>query len=172
MYGLKDGPADMWDEDTICYNNAPGLLEAKLGDLALDNEQIVKLGTFGVINNRVMVPPIPIDSQSENMWSPPSTLFMSKGHIFNRSGSTDERGKFVPARSYSSKLKQSIYVHANAGVTFDLDAVRAENGQVTIESFNAACGVCGLSSSVSFYVLIDGTGSFQRCRCFCCRQVH
>jgi hypothetical protein len=46
VYGLTDGDDDFWDESTITYNTAPGLLAASLGNYALDTAKMTLLGTI------------------------------------------------------------------------------------------------------------------------------
>ena len=46
VYGLIDGDGDLWDESTITYNTAPGILPATLGNYALDMAKVTLLGTI------------------------------------------------------------------------------------------------------------------------------
>jgi hypothetical protein len=46
VYGLIDGDGDSWDESTITYNTAPGMLPATLGNYALDLAAVTLLGTI------------------------------------------------------------------------------------------------------------------------------
>ena len=48
VYGLIDEDLDFWDENTITYNNAPGVLPASLGNYLLDTTKYVLLGTISV----------------------------------------------------------------------------------------------------------------------------
>jgi hypothetical protein len=48
VYGLTDGDDDFWDESTITYNNAPGILPATLGNYTLDTAKMTLLGTMTV----------------------------------------------------------------------------------------------------------------------------
>ncbi len=48
VYGLMDETLDNWDEATICYNNAPGLLAAALAAYTIDTAKMQKLGTMSV----------------------------------------------------------------------------------------------------------------------------
>jgi len=48
VYGLVDGDDDFWDESTITYNNAPGVLPTNLGDYLLDTPKVTLLGTITV----------------------------------------------------------------------------------------------------------------------------
>ena len=46
VYGLTDGNGDFWDESTITYNTAPGVLPAALGNCTLDTAMVTLLGTI------------------------------------------------------------------------------------------------------------------------------
>ncbi len=46
VYGLIDGDGDLWDESTITYNTAPGMLPATPGNYALDMAKVTLLGTI------------------------------------------------------------------------------------------------------------------------------
>ena len=46
VYGLMDGDGDSWDESTITYNTAPGILPATLGNCAPDLSMVTLLGTI------------------------------------------------------------------------------------------------------------------------------
>ena len=46
VYGLTDGDGDFWDESTVTYNTAPGVLPTTLGDYALDTANVTLLGTI------------------------------------------------------------------------------------------------------------------------------
>jgi hypothetical protein len=46
VYGLIDGSGDFWDESTVSYNTAPGVLPADLGNCTLDTDMVTLLGTI------------------------------------------------------------------------------------------------------------------------------
>ena len=46
VYGLIDGDGDSWDESTITYNTAPGVLATTLGNCELDLAAVTLLGTI------------------------------------------------------------------------------------------------------------------------------
>ncbi|TFG74586.1 MAG: DNRLRE domain-containing protein, partial [Chrysiogenales bacterium] len=46
VYGLIDGDGDSWDESTVTYNTAPGVLPTTLGNYALDTANVTLLGTI------------------------------------------------------------------------------------------------------------------------------
>jgi hypothetical protein len=84
--------------------------------------------------------------------------------------------------TYGTPETPSIYIHANQGITFDLDAFRQSFRGLSIDRFTAVCGVSESlndyhdrlkvwtttwnklkadSSSADFYVLIDGQVRFN-----------
>jgi hypothetical protein len=46
VYGLIDGEDDFWDESTLTYNTAPGVLTATLGNYTIDTSKTTLLGTI------------------------------------------------------------------------------------------------------------------------------
>jgi len=73
---------------------------------------------------------------------------------------------------YGTKEHPSIGMHANSGVTFDLQAIRRAHPDVNIVAFNALCGVSetvrdfargeiGTNAMVEFWVVIDGRLRFS-----------
>lgn len=48
VYGLKDGPADQWDEARVTYNTAEGLLPAPMGEFRLHQRVLENLGTISL----------------------------------------------------------------------------------------------------------------------------
>ncbi len=176
VYGLVDGPADLWDEATICYQTAPGLLDAELGHYQLQEDVLSPLGTFAVIDNRIETVPIPVDSTQTCLWTAPTTKAQSVGIISNAQDYWDDNGTrqslMLDGISCGTRSNPSIFMHANAGVTFDLDAIRREYGPISIESFTAICGISRpatlanpdqttVCSLASFYVLVDGREVFN-----------
>jgi hypothetical protein len=64
VYGLKED-YDIWDESTITYNNAPGLLSAPVGEYALEATKLVRLGVIACISNTLCTSdPIQLDISS------------------------------------------------------------------------------------------------------------
>lgn len=176
VYGLADGPADFWDETTLSYHTAPGLLPAQLGRYTLDTDQVVSLGTFDVTDNRIKTVQIQVNSAKNRLWTPPSTMRQSVGVISNARNYIDDNDRVqslvLNDIACGTRKNPSILMHANAGVTFDLDAMRRKHGSVFIESFTAVCGISQptpsenpdhttVYSSASFYVLVDGREVFN-----------
>lgn len=173
IYGLKDGPADFWNEAAINYNNAPGLQPAAYGNYQLSPDAVIRLGTLPVTDNRISSSPIRITADNKYRWGAPSSQCGSYSIISN----TD---RYVAADGTSGEFmldnlrcgteeNPSIFMHANAGITFNLDAIRRDCGPVSIESFTASCGIAkpaaaGLNNqdyaAANLYVLVDGQEVF------------
>jgi hypothetical protein len=175
VYGLKDGPSDFWDEETLHYDTAPGLKAASLGNYEFDETLCIRLGTLRTVDNRGVSKPIPVTSDGTLRWSAPEPLDQTAYAITNADGlpvpsAFDKR---IPLR-FAGRLcgepdNPSILMHANAGITFDLDAIRKVYGPLKL--FTALCGAASLdaleevqegdSPSASFYVLLDGEEVFS-----------
>lgn len=104
----------------------------------------------------------------------------SKGHIFhdcpdtngcfwagianhfrlrNNDGFVDWVDMRLGGRLYGTAENPGIFMHANVGITFDLDMIRATLPDTEITSFKALCGMPKSSPSVGradFYILVDG----------------
>ena len=174
VYGLKDGPADNWDEATITFDTAPGLLPTEFGNYQLDENAFDLLGTFHVVDNRISTDPIQVTADKRHSWNAPNTQCQSAYVISNVQNCLDENGSVctfmldnIPCETDQNS---SVFMHANAGITFDLEAIRRVYGPVSIESFTAACGISKLASSAantaaqpaaSFYVLVNGQEVFS-----------
>ncbi|MEN6308110.1 MAG: NPCBM/NEW2 domain-containing protein [Anaerohalosphaeraceae bacterium] len=72
---------------------------------------------------------------------------------------------------YGSKEYPAIAIHSNAGVTFDLNAIRKSIGTFELDRFTARCGISELVAEkgeisfqpkASFYVLLDGHIQYER----------
>jgi hypothetical protein len=92
-----------------------------------------------------------------------------------RPGSTGEiQPGQLAGRTYDTKAHPSIGMHPNAGITFDLDAIRNAMPETQIERFTARCGVSENvvpfaqrdadpnAIEVTFWVLVDGRPRFSR----------
>lgn len=179
VYGLKDGPADNWDEKTINFNTAPGLLPAAFGNYQLNENSFDFLGTFRVVDNRIITDPIQVSADNASRWNAPNTMCQSTGSVSNARWYYNENGSVQTLMLGNTRCgtddNPAISMHANAGITFDLNAVRRQYGPVEIESFTATCGMANPASSginpngtqtsypatASFYVLVDGQEAFS-----------
>lgn len=101
-------------------------------------------------------------------------IISSAGHVFNECPVT--RGNFYTEISNSPKLIDkaeivlgdvnysrqgagSIFVHANLGITYDLQAIRSQLTDVRITGFQATLGICDSSwraCNADFWILVDG----------------
>jgi hypothetical protein len=80
----------------------------------------------------------------------------------------------LAGRMYDTKLNPSLGMHPNAGITFDLDAIRSAMPEAEIERFDALCGVSETvvryaerdsdpnAIEVTFWVLVDGQLRFSK----------
>ncbi len=80
----------------------------------------------------------------------------------------------LAGRAYDTRANPSIGMHPNAGITFDLDAIRSAMPEARIGRFRARCGVSENvvpfaerdadpnTIEVTFWVLVDGQPRFSR----------
>jgi hypothetical protein len=77
-------------------------------------------------------------------------------------------GIVLNGRTYGSSLHPVILMRVNKGITFDLDAIRADMPEVKIERFTSLCGISAADrwttpkARASFYVLVDGIPRFSK----------
>jgi hypothetical protein len=95
------------------------------------------------------------------------------GAIFE-AGSLGAQPGLLGGKTYDSQANPSIAMHPNAGITFDLNAIRSAMPEVEIERFRAVCGVsenvvrfAARDSDpnvikVGFWVLVDGQVRFSK----------
>jgi hypothetical protein len=67
---------------------------------------------------------------------------------------------------YSSPGHGVLFIHANKGITFDLDAIRAANHNCRIVAFRAVAGIAPEGGVADLWVLVDGQKQFVQ------RQAH
>ncbi|MCE5185232.1 MAG: NPCBM/NEW2 domain-containing protein [Planctomycetaceae bacterium] len=175
VYGLQDGPADLWNEQTISFLTAPGLLPAAAGNYQLDESLCEKLGTFQVVDNRIAAEPIPVTADGTVTWTAPRTSHQSAYAISN-AGSLGDGGQNGAALTLrlagqpcGTRENPSLLMHANAGITFDLEAFRRVYGDGSLKAFTAVCGLSPAPGQIaqdnapraSFFVLVDGQEVFS-----------
>ena len=73
----------------------------------------------------------------------------------------------LDGQTYGIAGHPAILMHANLGITFDLDAIRASLTGIRIKSFTSACGISThvrktQTPDALFYVLVDGQTRFYR----------
>ena len=72
---------------------------------------------------------------------------------------------FLGGVNYSQGDSSSIFIHANLGITYDLDAIRSQLAGVGITRFQSIIGVCDSAPrpcNADFWVLVDGQLRYQR----------
>lgn len=72
----------------------------------------------------------------------------------------------LQGQAYGTSLYPALNIHTNAGITFDLDAIRASNPGISIKRFQALCGISETVSQepqgqAEFWVLVDGKERFH-----------
>jgi len=90
------------------------------------------------------------------------------GAVFQVGSSGEVHDGRLAGRTYGTKANPSIGMHPNAGITFDLDAIRSAMPEAQIRQFRARCGVSENvvpfaerdadpnMIAVTFWVLVDG----------------
>lgn len=96
------------------------------------------------------------------------------GATFQVGSSGEIHSGQLAGRTYDTRAHPSIGIHPNAGITFDLDAVRGAMPDTNIRRFSARCGVSENvvrfaardadpnTIEVTFWVLVDGRPQFSR----------
>ncbi|AQT68196.1 FecR protein [Anaerohalosphaera lusitana] len=124
----------------------------------------------GVFVPNASEPPQQISSAGHTFAACPDTtgkFYRNIANGFGQQGSEtlSKNRKLLNGVSYGSMEKPAISMHANLGVTFDLDSIRADNPGMRIDSFSAICGVAGSNPpkkhKAGFFVLVDGQVRFQ-----------
>lgn len=67
--------------------------------------------------------------------------------------------------NYSRNNAGSLFLHANLGITFDLEAIRSELADVRVARFRSTIGVCDSSwrpCNADFWILVDGQLRYSR----------
>jgi hypothetical protein len=102
----------------------------------------------------------------------PTTLGTYYEGVVNTAEQTvvDQPDATYPGRlrgvEYGTPEHPALNIHPNAGITFDLEAIRADNPGTCIEQFTAVCGVSASvprarRSLAEIWVLVDGKVSFH-----------
>ena len=116
--------------------------------------------------------PVIISSQGHVFQECPKTNGQADGEIQNTHSSilfhTPEMRcrPRLGDRIYDTVAHPHIYMQANVGITFDLDAMRSRLTAGSMRRFTAQCGVCAEipkeDEEVDFWVLVDGQVRFVR----------
>ncbi len=96
------------------------------------------------------------------------------GATFQVGSSGEIHSGCLAGQTYDTRIHPSIGMHPNAGITFDLDAIRHAMPEAEIGRFRARCGVSENvvrfaqrdadpnTIAVTFWVLLDGQPQFSR----------
>ncbi|MBN2512206.1 MAG: NPCBM/NEW2 domain-containing protein [Sedimentisphaerales bacterium] len=124
--------------------------------------------------------PVAISQDGGHLWQPPKTCGQYCYNI-NNSGLVSRGTGRIPGHLQSLGGQAcggtdypAICIHPNAGITFDLEKIRALHSTLSLKSFTAQCGLSetvvhyaqqalpGYLPKASFYVLIDGQEKFAK----------
>ena len=89
---------------------------------------------------------------------------VNSGNIIDPSRAMAYHPMVLGEQRYGSLMQPGIFVHANIGITFDLDNIRNSMPGVKINRFTARLGIEDSESNISkskFWVLVDGKIRFQ-----------
>ncbi len=119
----------------------------------------------------VFVPPaqgglMPISAGGHHFDFPPSdgSWYVEPAHA----GKADPQSFLnLGGKTYGTADRPALLMHANLGITFDLDAIRAGQTGSRIKSFTSVCGISNhvrknRTPDAIFYVLVDGQVRFYR----------
>ena len=90
------------------------------------------------------------------------------GGVINVPSKVMDTEIYLGGQKYGVKGSNALFMHANAGITFDLDKIRQAYSASTIKEFTAQYGICdGASPSpefafADFWVLVDGKQRFVK----------
>lgn len=115
--------------------------------------------------------PIQVSSENHRWAGCPDTdgsgraLISYRGFLRDHTPRVDEM--VLQGRVYDNPQHPAMAMHANRGITFDLDAIRASLPGIRIAQFSAFCGVSETaqptkSAGCDFWVLLDGQTVFKR----------
>lgn len=121
----------------------------------------------GVFSPDGGVGPVQISSQ-RHLWNDcPDTTGIYFEDIFNGSyiGTSYNHELILDGQAYGTKEYPALALHSNAGITFDLDAIRADMPGLKITHFKSLCGISQEAGTrtwrMDFYVLVDGKKRFE-----------
>jgi hypothetical protein len=127
----------------------------------------------GVFSPDANAGPVQVSSQ-EHLWQDcPRTSGQSFEDIFNGDHialGVDSHGFVLKGQAYGTRDHSAIVLHSNAGITFDLDAMRRDMPGLEILELRARCGLSEdvrtspgstLHPAADFWVLVDGKKRFE-----------
>ncbi|MFC1762070.1 NPCBM/NEW2 domain-containing protein [Planctomycetota bacterium] len=82
-------------------------------------------------------------------------------------GTTEYRTLTLDGTVYGTQEHPAIVIHANAGITFDLEAIRTAHPGFEFTRFRSICGISqnvpnGVEANASIWVLVDGEERLQK----------
>jgi len=109
---------------------------------------------------------IPISTAGHHFDFPPvqGNWYVEPAHA----GKPDPRASLtLDGQTYGTADRPALLMHANLGITFDLDAIRASLTDTHIQGFTSVCGISNhvqrnKTPDAIFYVLVDGQVRFFR----------
>ena len=180
----RGGPLQLGDVVGGGHGFGDGRMDYGIDPLTGDQRNVVVQGRtgegtyVGVSENTfvdgVFVPdgtngPIQVSSQGHKFMGCPATVNDLYVDIFTGSGRLvpGQRAPLIlGAVEYGTGEHESLFMHANAGITFDLDAMRRFYPGVEIAGFRSVCGIPGglkerealyeYFGGADFWVLVDG----------------
>jgi hypothetical protein len=128
----------------------------------------------GVFSPDANTGPVQVSSQGHIWRDCPRTSGTFFEDIFNGnyiSFGTDSHGFVLGGQAYGTREHSAIALHSNAGITFDLDAMRRDMPGLEIIRFTARCGISEdvrthldgtpRRALADFWVLVDGQKRFE-----------
>ncbi len=140
------------------------------------NEYLIGDGKYHRVEKRpfidgIFIPngevPVQVDSAGHTFASFPITKNETAGFLW-AGGTIPNSSPFPATRTdlggidYASKGHGLLLVHANKGITFDLQAIRRANSGWRLTRFLATAGITSDASVADFWVLVDGHIRFRR----------
>jgi hypothetical protein len=128
----------------------------------------------GVFSPDADAGPVQVSSQGHVWRDCPKTCGMFFEDIFNGdyiSFGIDSHGFVLKGQAYGTREHPGIALHSNAGITFDLEAMRTDMPGLEITEFKARCGISQdvrthldgdtQRGIADFWVLVDGKKRFE-----------
>lgn len=123
--------------------------------------------------------PIQVSSRNHRFGTCPDTDGQAYPYVSNRGMLRHIPGviatQVINGRAYGTRTHPAIAMHANAGITFDLQALRDMLPGASLKRFSALCGMSETAGiavlresgraalhRMDFWVLVDGTERFRR----------
>lgn len=106
-----------------------------------------------------------ISSQGHVFQECPVTQGIYFTEILNTPSHLDEQKMVLNNVAYDTRENPCLFMHANLGITFDLDAVRAQTPGARIARFQSLIGISETALrdfTADFWVLVDGQLQYKR----------